>query len=294
MFKNILKFIINSLFLLGVFLVLTFISNINISSTIKVILLLSSNILYGLSIIFTWLKFNKISRAIYVLFIIFSICVIIYCILAHFGILGTLSNITTLKSYILSTEGLGVFIYILIQIAQVIFLPIPAAIICIVGSNIYGPLLGGLYCSIGILIGSYISFFIGKTFGYRVVTWIVGKENTDKYSEIIRKRGAFFLSIAFLLPMFPDDILCFIAGITNMKFKVFFWVTLITRPVGVFCMSYFGSGHLIPFTGWGIYAWIVILIFAVVLVYVTYRYQESMEKFVIQKLFKNRKGNKKY
>ena len=214
-----------------------------------------------------------------------------YAVLQKLNILSLFSSVNGLRDYILSTKEKGVLTYILIQTAQVVFLPIPAAVICVVGSIIYGPLLGGIYCSIGVLIGSFISFYIGRTCGHKIVSYIVGENNCNKYSAILLKKGSFFLGIAFLLPMFPDDILCLIAGITNMSLLSFSWVTILIRPIGVICMSYFGSGRLIPFTGWGIYAWIVILVLAVALVFVTYRYQEQMQEFILSKVFK--KSNKK-
>ena len=174
---------------------------------------------------------------------------------------------------------------------QVIFLPIPASIICIVGSIIYGPLFGAIYCSIGVLLGSLISFLIGRIFGYKLVSWIVGVSNADKYSEIIRTKGVFFLGLAFLLPMFPDDILCFIAGITKMSFKKFLVITLITRPIGVICMAIFGSGHIIPFSGWGIYAWSIILVVAVALVFVIMKWQDQIQNFVLRKVFRKKIKN---
>ena len=292
MTKKILFFLFNSLLLTAVFVCLTFIKVYNISSIIKVILLIGTNIIYFLSIVFKWFKMQKTSKILFVLYITLSLSIIGYTILSKYNIISTISSVESLKSYILSTKEKGIYVYILIQTAQVIILPVPAAIICVVGSLIYGPMLGGLYCSIGILIGSFVSFFIGKTFGYKIVAWIVGKENTDKYSEILRKRGAFFLAIAFLLPMFPDDILCLIAGITNMKFKTFAWVTTITRPIGVICMSFFGSGYVIPFTGWGVYAWIAILVLVVAIIFVTYKYQDKMQDFILNKVFKRKKSKK--
>lgn len=292
MTKKILFFLFNSLLLTAVFLCLTFIKVDNISSIVKVILLIGTNIIYFLSIVFKWFKMQKTSKILFVLYITLSLSIIGYTILSKYNIISTISSVESLKSYILSTKEKGIYVYILIQTAQVIILPVPAAIICVVGSLIYGPMLGGLYCSIGILIGSFVSFFIGKTFGYKIVAWIVGKENTDKYSEILRKRGAFFLAIAFLLPMFPDDILCLIAGITNMKFKTFAWVTTITRPIGVICMSFFGSGYVIPFTGWGVYAWIAILVLVVAIIFVTYKYQDKMQDFILNKVFKRKKSKK--
>ena len=227
---------------------------------------------------------NKNVFSIYTKIMLFVLTIICFFL---FILFRRLNKVVLTKLF--STKEKGILVYILIQIMQVIFLPIPAAIICIVGSIIYGPLLGAVYCSIGILIGSYISFFIGKTFGYKLVSWIVGKDNTEKYTKIIRKRGGFFLAIAFLLPMFPDDILCLISGITNLSFKQFFWITLITRPIGVIAMSYFGGGHIIPFSGWGIYAWMAILICVVTIIVITYKYQDNMQTFILNKIFKKHK-----
>ena len=293
MTKKIILFIINSLVLTLLFFALTLFNVSSLSNFWKFFLLVVINIIYYLSIILKWLKKYKTSKFIYVIYMLSSILVIGYCILSKYGILETISTVEGLKNYILSTKEKGIYIYIIIQALQVVILPIPAAIICIVGSLIYGPFLGGLYCSLGILIGSFLSFFIGKTFGYKIVAWIAGKENTDKYSAIIRKRGGFFLGLAFLLPMFPDDILCIIAGITNMKFKTFAWVTVITRPIGVICMSYFGGGHIIPFAGWGLYVWAVLLVFIVAIVVLIYKYQDRLQEFILSKIVFRKKRIKR-
>ena len=293
MTKKIILFIINSIVLTLLFLALTLFDVSSLSNFWKFFLLIVINIIYYLSIILKWFKKYKTSKFLYVIYMLSSILVIGYCILSKYGILETISTVDGLKNYILSTKEKGIYIYIIIQALQVVILPIPAAIICIVGSLIYGPFLGGLYCSLGILIGSFISFFIGKTFGYKIVAWIAGKENTDKYSAIIRKRGGFFLGLAFLLPMFPDDILCLIAGITNMKFKTFAWVTVITRPIGVICMSYFGGGHIIPFAGGGLYVWAVLLVFIVAIVVLIYKYQDQLQEFILSKIVFRKKRNKR-
>lgn len=293
MFKKIVNLLFNLLLLSSTIFFLITSNSSNLNVVYKIILIGLSVVFLILYIVFTY--FNKLilKRLFYVLFIFTAIGSIIYTLLLKYGIISIFSSANGLRDYILSTGQWGILVYILIQALQVVFLPIPAAVICIAGSLIYGPLLGGIYCSIGVLIGSFVSFFIGRTYGHKLVSWIVGEDNCNKYSEIIRKRGAFFLSMAFLLPMFPDDILCLIAGITSMSWLSFSWVTILTRPIGVICMSYFGSGKLIPFTGWGIYAWCVILVLAVAMVYITYRYQDSMQDFVLNKVFKRNKSEKK-
>lgn len=288
MFKKSLIFLLNIVvFVLAIY----FTFSINSSKLLliyKILFIVLDFALFLLYYVFSFLNKKILARLSFVSFLILSIGLIIYYIFSKLSILEIFSSVSGLKDFILSTGSRGILIYILIQASQVVILPIPAAVICIAGSLIYGPLLGGIYCSIGVLIGSFISFFLGRTCGHKLVSWIVGEDNCNKYSSIILKRGTFFLGLAFLLPMFPDDILCLIAGITNMSPLSFAWVTTLTRPIGVICMSYFGSGHLIPFTGWGVYAWIVILILAVIAVYVTYRYQDNMQDFILNKIFKKK------
>lgn len=286
MSKKIIGLLFNIIILIVAIFSIIFCPANKIHYILKILLLCLFIISFLLVYIFKIFKCNKLYKFMYLLFMLISLITITYSLLYKFGIIETFSSVQSLKEYILSTKEKGVIVYILVQCSQVIFMPIPAAIICVVGTMIYGPLLSGIYCSIGILLGSFISFIIGKTFGYRIVSWMVGNENTEKYSAIIRKRGAFFLALAFLLPMFPDDILCLIAGITKMKFKTFFWITLITRPIGVICMSYFSSGSLIPFSGWGIYVWGIILIFAIITGILIYKYQDRMQNFVINKVLK--------
>lgn len=290
MLKKIIINVLNIIILLLSVSIIYFVKTYNLSFVIKLIMFIVIMLTFALQYIFKWFKYVKLYKFFYVLFLIISIAINAFILLNHFGIIETLSSVVKLKEYILSTKEKGVILYILIQCAQVIFLPIPAAIICVVGTIIYGPFLSGIYCSLGVLIGSYISFIIGRTFGYRIVSWIVGKTNTDKYLDIIRKKGGFFLIIAFLLPMFPDDILCLIAGITKMKFKAFFWIALLTRPIGVLCMSYFSSGSIIPFTGWGIYAWICLLIIGIFASIIIYKYQDKMQNYILRKLFKKNKN----
>ena len=286
MFKKVLSIVFNLILLISSSFCFIFIKFNNISRVGCVILTLLPELLILLTIVFNWLHLRVLKKLSYCLFVITSICMIGYSILYCMHILEIFSNVYTLKEYIISTKEKGVITYILIQLFQVVFLPIPASVICIVGSLIYGALLGGIYCCIGVLIGSYISFFVGRFFGYKLVAWVVGKDNVDKYAELIRKRGGFFLALAFLLPMFPDDILCFIAGITKISTKKFFWVTLITRPIGVMCMAYFGSGQIIPFNNWGIYVWIGILILVIAFTIIMYKWQDKIQEFILTKIFR--------
>lgn len=287
-----------TILLLPIIVVINYLFNNKMQTEIwvKIVIIISSFLLSVLSIIF-YKKNNTFGqRLTFLSNIILCVVISVLSIFSMYDLLHVFSSIATFKEFILSTKEMGMITYVLIQMAQVMLLPIPSMIITLAGVAIYGPLLGSILCSAGVLAGSYASFFIGKTFGFKLVSWVAGCENATKYADIINNRGKFFLVIAFLLPLFPDDILCLIAGITTMKFKHFFWIASTTRPIGVICMSYFGGGYIIPFSGWGLYVWPFILVLAIVAVVVSTKYQPQIEKWIIDKLYKlniNKKKNKK-
>lgn len=248
------------------------------------ILLVACLLLSFLSCVFKHTTKQVLAKFCFVLNIVCCVILLIWILFDRYGFLTVFSSIESFKKFILSTKEKGMIIYVLIQFIQVLSVPIPSMIITLTGVAIYGPFLASVLCSIGVLMGSYCSFFVGKLFGYKIVKWIVGENNAIKYANIIEKKGRFFLIIAFLLPLFPDDILCLISGITTMKFKHFFWIALITRPIGVICMSYFGGGYIVPFTGWGLFVWPIILVVAIVAVVLLTKYQEKIETWILEKL----------
>lgn len=47
-----------------------------------------------------------------------------------------------------------------------------------------------------------------------------------------------FFSLAILLPGFPDDLLCMIAGLTSMSTRKFMMINILCKPIGLFFYSY--------------------------------------------------------
>lgn len=276
--------------LLPIIVVVNYIFNNKIQSEnwVKIAIVALSAGLSVLSIIFFKNKKLFLQRLTFLSNIILAIAITTLSIFSKYNLLNMFSSIVAFKQFILSTGKMGRITYVLIQMGQVIFLPIPSMIITLAGVAIYGPFLGSILCSVGVLLGSYVSFCVGKTFGFKLVSWVAGCDNATKYAQIINDRGKFFLIIAFLLPLFPDDVLCLIAGITTMKFKHFFWIASITRPIGVICMSYFGGGYIIPFSGWGLYVWPIILVLAIISVVCSTKYQPQIERWIISKLTLNK------
>ena len=195
-------------------------------------------------------------------------------------------KLAKLTELIQSVGGWAMVVFVLLQILQVVILPLPALICYLPGVYIWGPGMATLLASIGVLIGAVICYFLGKLFGRRVVEWIAGKETTDKYADYLGKRGKGLFVIMQILPFFPDDILCLVAGLTGMNFWFFLATMILVRPAIVATYCYLGSGELIPFSGWGIPVWIAIFVVCVVLAVLSFKYQDRLESWLKRKIFK--------
>ena len=230
---------------------------------------------------------KKILRGLLVLFIIALFLTLAYFILVWTGLWEKFNSVEKLKRFILALGIWGRIVFVLFQFLQVTILPLPSPILIIAGSLIYGPFQSAILSLAGILLGSAFAFFLGKVFGSKIVSFIIGKESQKKWSKTLGSCKYSFV-IMMLLPCFPDDILCLVAGLTDMSWTFFMVTQFIARPRGIFSVSYLSSGEIIPYSGWGLVVWAVIIIASFVLIYLAGRYNKQIENF-INKLFKKDK-----
>lgn len=222
---------------------------------------------------------KKLQRIAIVALFIMLFILSVYFVLNFCGLCEKLNSVSKFKSFILSLGFYGRSAFVLFQFLQVTFIPIPSPILIIAGSIIYGPFQAGLLSLAGILLGSAFAFFLGKIFGQKIVRFMVGKEAQKKWTKFLNNCKFSFV-LMMLLPCFPDDILCLVAGLTDMSWTFFMVTQFITRPIGIFSVSIFSSGNLIPYHGWGLIVWAVIFILAFLLIYLSNKYSQNIESFL--------------
>ena len=209
------------------------------------------------------------------------------------GTLDKVSNTEDLKQIILNGGIYSYLIFFAVQFLQVTFLPIPAMVTTITGTLIFGPFISFLISFVAVILASLLSFLIGKKLGKKFIIWAIGKEDFDKWSKTLTKgKYAFFLMMLF--PLFPDDILCLVAGATtNMSYSFFITTNLITRPIGILAICYLATGKLIPFSGWGIPVWICLVVLGIISLILSFKYQNKIEAF-FNRLVKKHKNKNVY
>lgn len=160
------------------------------------------------------------------------------------------------SSFLIQLGFFGPFIFILVQISQIIYPIIPFGLTNVIGDLIFGHFWGFVFNCIGMLIGSSINFFLGRKFGGAFLLAFVSDEQYEKYRVRINRGNGLrkLLIVGFILPVFPDDIFCTIAGTSKIKFKEFFQIVVLYRPISLFVFT-FMSSHVIQWTAEFFFGW---------------------------------------
>lgn len=186
-----------------------------------------------------------------------------------------------LQELIEKTGVYGKLCFILITFLQVTFIPIPSAVTILAGSYLFGFWWGFILSFIGSFLGSMFAYFLGRTIGRSFVDWAIGdKETVDYYLNKLKGKETVLLFFMFLLPAFPDDALCSIAGITNMKTSTFTLIQIITRPIGIFGTLFFMSGEFIPYEGWGLAIIILVVLLSLVAFCFAFKYSDKINNYL--------------
>lgn len=169
----------------------------------------------------------------------FSIILTILGFIFLFYLFNNNLSAQQLTSLLKNAGILAPLLFILIQIIQCVIPIIPGSVSCIIGVALFNPIGGFIYNFIGISIGSTINFLLAKKYGNKIVLKLVSKNNYDKYIVWLEKRDKFnkLFALAMLLPCLPDDLLCFLAGLTPMSFKKFVLIILICKPWSILAYS---------------------------------------------------------
>lgn len=177
--------------------------------------------------------------------IIFKIVTVIITMLLIIFILyglkiGIFEDREILVNYIKKFGLFAPIFFLFLQAVQVVFPVIPGGASCLAGVLAFGPIMGFVYNYIGLTIGSIIAFLLSRKYGLNLIEKLFTKETTSKYLKYLETNKfdtIFFWGI--LLPGLPDDLLCYIAGLSKMNIKKFSIIILLGKPLTLIFYSIF-------------------------------------------------------
>lgn len=146
-------------------------------------------------------------------------------------------------SLITGTSGAVVFVVIwIIMFLQTTILNIPAYVVLSASISVGINTLSVTYIAVVLsayMCGCVLAYWLGRWFGKRTMKWCAGsEEDYDKWSNVLNEKGKWWYVISVIFPLFPDDILCLVAGAVKFDFWFYFGANLLGRLVGLITMLY--------------------------------------------------------
>jgi len=163
-------------------------------------------------------------------------------------VVGWFRDLDSMRAFVAKAGPFGPAVFLLIQILQVVLPFIPGGVTLTTGVMAFGPWWGFLLNYAGVAVGSGINFGLVKRFGRTVMLHLVDEDAYHKYVGRIEHSKGFrrFFAIAILLPFFPDDTLCLLAGMTDMTWKEFWLIILLGKipTIAVYSIVLLTAGHM--------------------------------------------------
>lgn len=131
--------------------------------------------------------------------------------------------------------------FFLLQLSGVIIAPIPSNFMAMAGGACFGLLPGFLMTFCAVTLGSFLTFSLARALGREWVQKFVSRKISDRYLSLMERKRDSFLVLVFLFPFFPDDLICILAGLTDIPRKRFVLIVLLTRHWGLFVASALGG-----------------------------------------------------
>jgi uncharacterized membrane protein YdjX (TVP38/TMEM64 family) len=163
---------------------------------------------------------------------LFSLAVIYRQPLADY--LHIITDQKAVSEYLQGFGSLGPIVLFLLLVAQVFIAVIPGHALMVTAGYVYGSL--GLWVVIASTVfGSQIAFLIARSYGRDFIYKVASSEILERWDGIARHQGILFYFFSFVLPIFPSDLMCYVAGLSTISARRF----LIANILGRTCCAVF-------------------------------------------------------
>lgn len=172
----------------------------------------------------------------------------------------------------------GPLVLIGLSVAQTIVAPIPGQIVNFVAGYLFGLGPGLLYSWVGLVVGTSLAMLLARYAGRPLVERIVDRKLLARVDALAKGRGLRFFFLFFLIPGLPDDILCFVAGLTPLPLRVLVLLSATARLPGLLGSVWLGAyAENLPWP-----SWIVLGGLGAVALWAVWRYGDRIERALLR------------
>jgi uncharacterized membrane protein YdjX (TVP38/TMEM64 family) len=150
----------------------------------------------------------------------------------------------------------GPFVLAVLFILQVFLAFIPGQALMIACGYVYGFWGGFLLSWLSLVVGGEIAFYLARRHGRPFAEKWISPDVLTRWDKNAQGQGITFYAISLVMPLVPNDAMCYVAGLDRITHRRFSTANLLGRGLACLITSWIGAfGSLAP-----TYVWIIILV----------------------------------
>ena len=168
------------------------------------------------------------------LLILIVVGIPIYIWFFHGDWIKSIENIDDVVAFMEKYETQSIFVYIGLQIVQIVISIIPGQVFQMAAGYIYGFWPALLFAMTGALLGTTLSFMLAKVLGRDFLHIFFGEEKMSYYIERLNSKKMYaIVFFLYLIPGIPKDMVSYAAGVSEIRFKPFLIISALGRLPGM-------------------------------------------------------------
>ncbi len=136
----------------------------------------------------------------------------------------------------------GPIIFMLLNTLQVLLAIIPGGPFEVAAGALFGPWIGTLMCDVAMTAGGMITFLFVRKFGMKFIELFIDKKEIESVKFLhSNEKYTTLLFLFFLLPGTPKDLMCYVVGLTDIKWTTWLGINFVGRFPAILLSALGGS-----------------------------------------------------
>ena len=173
-----------------------------------------------------------------------------------FELLVLLKDREAIIAYLQGHSAWGPAVLTTIIVLQVLIATIPGHVFMIAGGYVYGFTIAFLITLVSTVAASQLAFALARAFGRPIVHRLAPPKLIGRWEKVADRQGFVFFLFAFILPIFPSDLMSYVAGLSSISSRRFLAANFLGRLPCAVLMTLIGSHGF----EWPLQAWVLIIL----------------------------------
>lgn len=258
---------------------------------------LAANNFYILSFIYTTIMVNP-EKEVYPLhhrikwlkrLILVAVIVAVYIVLYTSPFLRKiLFDPSQLNLYVVALGVAAPLVIIFLQALQNIISIFSSEVVSVLAGFLFGPFWGFIYSFVGATLGSVAVFLLSRKYGKELAVKLFHKKDLVHYYKLHQQGEFWAVFLIRVAPLFPNELVSFGAGMTNIKFSRFLIASSLGFVTEMLILTYFGAE-----LSKGMISTKLVLIGIILMAFIgIVLFREKIKKFLIKDFHKLEKEGK--